>query len=283
MIEILKKYYVIEIKDYTKYNEGIIFCVDGIYYWFLESKNDEQFINELFLICEDIKKCKIPIHDFVFNKDGKLLSDKYVLFKINTLICEIDYKDVKSFINCKIDKYKEHYISMNSFWEEKIDYLELQLSELSANKLINNSFDYYVGISEILTSFYRKNVFIDDKDIVLVHRCLNSLNTLDFYNPLNICFDYSYKDIASYIRLINDWNLLDEVLSNINDYSDKCYFFIRMCFPFQYFNEISDILLNNKDNSNLVDILNNNGLYEEYLYKIEKMFGIYLFSWIKKE
>ena len=37
-----------------------------------------------------------------------------------------------------------------------------------------------------------------------------------------------------------------------------------MCFPFQYFNEVSDVLLNNKDNSKLVDIINNNVLYEEY-------------------
>lgn len=279
MKEILKKYYNIEIEDYTEYNEGIVFFVSGSYYFLTKCHYDEKYIDELVNICNKIKG-KVKLHDFVYNKDGKVISEEYILFKINVLLDDIDEKDIYSFSYINGNEYKKEYVFMDKFWEDKIDYLEMQLSEFSNNKLINNSFDYYVGIGELLISFLKKNFNKDNINLCLSHRCLNSLNSIDFYNPLNISFDLPLKDMAAYIRITSD----EELLMNLIDKNiDRSYFFVRMVFPFMYFDEVSNIIVDKNDNRKLIDIVNGVNKYEEYIGRMEKLFGIYLFPWIKKE
>ena len=56
-----------------------------------------------------------------------------------------------------------------------------------------------------------------------------------------------------------------------------------MCFPFKYFEAINDVLLSNIDEQVLIEIVDNVEQYEEFLRNMELLFGINLFSWIKKE
>ncbi len=278
----LNKYYGIDINEFKEYNDGIIFFVGGDYYYFVKSLYDEEYINFLFNICNELKNIKL--HSFVFNKENKLISDGYVLFKLNNLIDDITIQDIYSFINVDCSKYKNDYIFMDKFWEDKIDYLEIQLTELSNNKLINNSFDYFVGIAEILIGYLKDNFDKESLNLCLSHRCFNSLSTIEFYNPLNISFDIYLKDIASYIRITKNRELLLDVIDkesrNLNYLK---YFFVRMVFPFSYFREVSNVLIDGKNNEGLVKIVNNEYEYECYIYEMEKIFGIYIFSWIKKE
>ena len=74
------------------------------------------------------------------------------------------------------------------------------------------------------------------------------------------------------------YSLLDK--QNYNDYQ---YLFVRMTFPFNYFYEVSNVLLDNKNNKSLIKIVDGVYDYEKYLLTMEKAFGIYIFSWIKKE
>ena len=67
------------------------------------------------------------------------------------------------------------------------------------------------------------------------------------------------------------------------DDNDKIYVFSRMCFPFKYFETINDVLLSNIDEQVLIDIVENVEQYEVFLRNMELLFGINLFSWIKKE
>lgn len=278
----LNNYYGIDINEYKDYNDGIIFFIGGDYYYFTKSLYDEDYINALFNICSELKNVKL--HSFVLNKENKLISDGYILFKLNTLIDDITIQDIYNFIKVDCSKYKKDYIYMDKFWEDKIDYLEIQLTELSNNKLINNSFDYFVGLAEILILYLKNNFNKEDIKLCLSHKCFNSLNTIDFYNPLNISFDIYIKDIASYIRITKDrellLNIIDKESRNLNYLK---YFFVRMVFPFNYFYEISNVLIDGKANEELVRIVNNVYEYECYMYEMEKLFGIYIFSWIKKE
>lgn len=279
MKEILRKHYNIEIEDYKEYNEGIVFFISGSYYLFTKCHYDEKYIDDLVNICNKLRE-KVKLHDFVYNKDGKVISEDYILFKINVLLDDIDENDIYNFNYINGNEYIKDYIFMDTFWEEKIDYLEMQLSEFSNNKLINHSFDYYVGIGEILISFLKKNFNRDNVNLCLSHRCLNNLKSIDFYNPLNISFDLPLKDMASYIRITNN----EELLMNIIDKNvDKSYLFVRMVFPFMYFDEVSNIIVDKNDNKKLIEIVNGIDKYEEYIGRMEKLFGIYLFSWIKKE
>ncbi len=280
MKDILNKYYGIDIDYYKELDNGLLFQIDGINYLLCKTNYDETYINELYKVCLDLKKDKTLLHDFVFNKNGLLLTEGYILFKINVLLDDITINDIYKFNQIDCNKYKEQYITMEKFWEEKIDYLEIQISELSDKQLINYSFDYFIGIAEIIIMFLKKNN--TNIDLCLSHKSLNSLKTIDFYNPLNITFDLKLKDIASYIRLSNNISLLEDILDKQDESFNKAYLFARLVFPFKYFDIIGDMVVDQKEEKDLVIILNQIDMYEDYLYKIEQMFGIYLFSWLKK-
>lgn len=280
MNDLLKKYYNIEIDNFKYYNEGILFFVNGYNYYFVKCYYDEKYLNYLKRIVDNYESVKL--HRFIANKDGSLLSDGYVLLEMRTLIDDITLNDIKLFSSVGCNESLNYYVSMDKFWEEKIDYLELQLSELSANKLINNSFDYYLGISEILISYLKKINIENNIRLSLSHRSMRSLSTIDYYNPLNICFDHYLKDIAGYIRLFNNMDLIYNLVEKIKDVTDYQYLFVRLVFPFNYFYELSSVLIDGNDEIALADIINHIKEYENYLLWCEELFGIYLFSWIKK-
>lgn len=278
MLDILKTYYNFEIVDYYEYNEGIVFYYNDLKYYFAKIglKIDLKECYELSLY---LKSDNIKVHDFIFNKYGELLSNDYVLFKVNELSDEIDINDIYLLNKLDVgDKY--NYVSMEEFWCNKIDYIEMQVYELSNIKNINYSIDYFVGISELLLSFLKENYVCNR--ISFVHRSNDILNPLDFYNPLNIIVGDSYKDVVSYIRLKDDWDLLYSLVDKCTLF-DEIYVFVRMCFPFYYFDLVSNIIIDGKDEEKLLVYLNDIRGYEEYLYNIERIFGIKLFYWIKKE
>ncbi len=281
MIDILKEYYGIEIKEYKEYNDGILFFVNDTNYYLIKTFFDKTYVDKCYEFYLVLKARKIKIHDFVFNKNHVLLSDEYVLLKLNDFIEQVTFNDVYLFSNIVVNEYKD-YIDMLSFWYKKIDYLEKQVTELSKNRLVNYSFDYFVGISEQLLLYYKNNYIKQSDNIYLAHRALNSLDSIDFYNPLNIIGGDKYKDVISYIRLKSDWDLFLELLDKVNS-NDKIYIFVRMCFPFRYFDLVSDIVLEGKSDEELAILLSKINEYEDYLREVEKVSGIHLFSWIKKE
>lgn len=282
ILNLLKEYYGIDINDYKEYKEGIIFFVNGSYYLFTKCHFNEAYVSNITRLCDYAKSKGIKLHDFVYNKEYKFISKEYILFKVNVFMEEIDFDDVMLFNSVDCNSYNSDYIFMDKFWEDKIDYLELQLSELSNNKLLNNSFDYYVGIAEELIDYLRKNYDKKNINLRLSHKCLKCLDSLEYYNPLNISVDLPYKDIAAFLRRKGDTELLVNLIDKAVNTSDYGYFFVRMVFPFKYFHEIEEILVDGKDNNELIQIVNKVTNYEEYLWEIEKFFGIYLFDWIKK-
>lgn len=281
MIELLKKYYGIEIVDYSVYDEGILFFVDGEKYYFTKCHYDKEYVDYLFQICNQFST--IPLHRFVLNKNGEILSSTYVLFRLTVFVDEITLYDIKRFQSISCDDYLQDYLFMDKFWEDKIDYLEVQLSELSDNKLINNSFDYYVGVGEILISYLKKTYYKGNIHLCLSHKCLNSVSTIDYYNPLHISIDHPLKDMASYIRMTSNEELLLNTIEQIKNQDDLHYFFVRMVFPFSYFDEISKVIVDKAEEKNVITMINQVASYEDYLWRMEKIFGITLFSWIKKE
>lgn len=279
MNEILKEYYGINITYYKECDNGIIFNINGYNYYLVESKYDKDKLTELLNIYEYIKY-KVKLHEFVLNKNNEILSDKYVLLKVNHLITDIDYYDLNKFLNINVDSLSTYYINFYELWENKIDYLEFQISELSDKKIINNSFDYFVGIAELLIKFYKNN-YSSSKSLYIGHNnCL--LNTLEYYNPLNLVIDSKYRDLAWYIRCNKKYDLLSNMLDKI-DYEEKIYLFVRLCFPFEYFDLVSRVLVDKEDEKDLVLFIDEIDDYEERLSELEKIFGIYLFYWIKKE
>ena len=149
------------------------------------------------------------------------------------------------------------------------------------NKMINNSFDYFVGIAELLLSFYNTN----KGDLVnnyLSHNNFNTLSLIDFYNPLNVCVNNKYKDVVSYIRLTNNWEMLYKLVSVLNDF-EKVYVYVRLAFPFSYFRCINRLIVDGVGVEKLTELVNDINIYEDYLVGLDNIFGYKLFYWIKKD
>ena len=279
MKELLEKYYKIKVDNYYAYNNGIIFFLNGDYYYFVETVYDDDYINMIVDIVIELKN-KIRFHEFILNKDGAIKSNNYVLLKINGLIDDINLVDINNFCLPIDIKYNKYFVNMVDFWYKKIDYLEMQIVELSDNLLINNSFDYYIGISELLLIYLNKNM--NNYNLYLSHKVFNSISNIDFYNPLNITFDSKYRDIAYYIRATNDIDLLFKILDNM-DKNEYVFLFVRLVFPFEYFNALNEVLIDKKDENCLIKIVNNIDSYEQWIKKISDIFGIHIFNWIEKK
>lgn len=252
MREILELYYKIKLDYFKEMDNSIIFCVDGYNYLFCETEFEEDYLIMLNKLVMELKNSKLYLHDFVFNVHGNIKSENYVLLKINVLEFDVDINDINNFmINVRDDLYN-NYILLEDRLADKVDYLE--------NNLVDGITDYYIGICEIFISNLKKYSF--DSKLVLSHRIFN-INSYHFYNPLNICIDLYLRDIASYIRLNNDNDMLLDYLYKFKGSAYAYnYFFVRMVLPYEYIEDSK---------------------YEEYLLNMEKLFGLNYFVWLKKE
>lgn len=277
MKELLKEYYGLDIEYSREYRHGLIFFVNGDYYYFCKCYLDEDKVNKSYELYLMLKDKNIVLHDFIFNNDNKLLTIDYVLLKLNYLISDIDINDIRK-TNILIDfDLKDDFYNL---WINKIDYYEKQLYVDTTNPFISYSFDYFVGISELLLDLYRNNVLL--KGSYIVHREFYSLSTIEYYNPLNIVIGDRLKDYSTYIRLTNDWNLLYDLLNNVN-YEEKISLFVRLAFPYKYFYYISKLVDNDICREELITIVDEISTYEKYLSRLEDNFGIRVFYWIKKD
>lgn len=278
MKELLKKHYGLEIEYSRYYQDGLIFFVNGDYYYLCKCLlNEEELLKcyDLYLL---LKSKQLILHDFVFNNDNDLLSGEYVLLKLNYLIDDIDIYDIEK-LNIEVDfDYVEDFYSL---WIDRIDYYEKELFVDEDNNFINYSFDYFIGLSEMLLDYYKNSILVIKKNYV-VHRSFITLNTIDFYNPLNIIVGDKLKDYASYIRLTNNWELLYSLLNNVT-YEDRAYLLVRLSFPFKYFYCINNYISNNSCIEELLTIVEDIDKYEAYLERLELLTGIKLFYWIKKD
>lgn len=278
MRELLKEYYGLEIEYSRAYYDGMIFFINGDYYYLCKcylSKEDVDKSYKLYLL---LKNKGLILHDFIFNKDDELLSKDYVLLKLNYLIDNIDVNDLKR-TNIVVDfEEKDDFYGI---WTNKIDYYEENLFVEESNSLVVYSYDYFVGISESLLELYKNNKTQLGANYI-VHRTFYSLSTIDYYNPLNIVVGDRLKDYSFLIRFNNDWNLLYELLENIS-YEEKVCLFVRLAFPFKYFYCINKLLFEEFDREEILVIVSEIDKYEDYLYKLEQITGIDIFYWIKKD
>lgn len=286
MIDKVKEFYVIDINEKIEHDEGIIFFLDGEKFYFVKHDFDNNYLLELNDLVLQLKRKNIYLHDFIFNKYGNIDSDGYCLMKLNCfddVVTEYELKKFYSNYELSEEVYK-NFVAIDKLWYKKIDYIEYQLSELSDNSVVNYSCDYYIGISEMLLQFL-SNFLIEkpDRYLGLCHRRLKDFKTIEFYNPLNVVFDVYVRDLALYVKSSKDYEYLESYLKqgNISIYL-YYYLFVRLLLPSEYFNLLEEVLVDKKDNYQLIELINSVGEYEEFILNICSIFKINLFYWIKK-
>ncbi len=157
-------------------------------------------------------------------------------------------------------------------WESKLDYYEYQIAHISGNyPLIDESLSYFIGMGENAISYFRYNVINVDEPIVISHR---RIDKEDFFNPLNVVFDYRSRDISEYLKYlffnkdIDDFDFHAFFKKLKFDRNEFILLFSRMLFPSFYFDLYDAVVNKNEDQKILVDVIKKVGDYERFLITI---------------
>lgn len=299
---------------YYNLNINNIYQNDKCFYFDIENERYElviytRDIKEQQAIYELNKKMVISnilVHEIILNKDN------YVV----TIINNIPYILYKVYINkdkelsllelTYLSNYNFEYNDIltrdnwNILWSKKIDYLEYQINQTGKkHPILVDSFSYFIGLAENAIS-YVKNTTIETKkeqtDIgVISHRKIKQCNKINcIYDPLNIVIDHKSRDLAEYIKL-SFFNNNKNIFNELDIYFSNNYFslygirilFARILYPSFYFDMYEEIILEKRNESDVLNITNKITEYEEYLkyifFYLRKFYNIPEIDWLIKK
>lgn len=284
MKEYINYYYNLETESINNNDNYYSFFANGILFYFIYFNRSNEELNDILEVTRELKNRGIFIHDIIINKFGYPLSKigdlNYILLKINGNkdekidIFTIAETNNKLVLNNKTSKlYRNNW---GELWSRKIDYLENQISELGKNKIIIlDSFSYYVGLAENAISYVNRTNELyknDNHKVTLAHRRIFYPNTvLNYYNPLSFIFDLEVRDVAEYLKYMfffgdDSFEELCAYLKivHLNPYTYHM-LFGRLLYPSYYFDLYEEVMNNNKNENELLKIIDKVNDYEVFL------------------
>ncbi len=274
MKNLINYYYDLNIKSFKKVYGKFVFELNNKFYEFIPFYGDvNAFYKNYLNVLKNNKYC----HEIMFNNQKNILTfydgTPYLLLRKNFILDKrVDFNEI---ITYDMQIYSESNLEWKKLWKEKIDYYEYQMSQLSHKyKLLKNSFDYYIGLSENAISLLNY-VKEDDIRFYMCHKRINHNEKLDeFFNPLNFVVDNLSRDIGEYIKVnffTNDLDL-DNVYNYIEklDFNDSEYILLlaRLMYPSYYFDIYDQIIQENVSEEKIELYIKKNVSYETFLIKV---------------
>ena len=238
------------------------------------------------------------VSEIIKNRNGEVLSIYnnigYILMRIYVNVNKgISLKEVVSLSN---SLYKDKLmINWGNLWERKMDYLEDLINENGKKyPLIVDSFNYFVGLAENAISYYKTILIDENYKFGISHRKIKIDDTIEeLYNPLNIIFDYKVRDVAEYMKISffnGNKNALNEFIWYLNNnylsIMEAKLLIARLLYPSFYFDMYEDIMIDEKEEKIITNILIKIDEYEIYLAKLIEMisskYGVDDILWLKK-
>ena len=267
-------YYNLKVNEVHQNTNYHWFEIDGETYYLY--KMDNTNIDELLEIVNDLLKNNVRCHLPIPNKQNSILTNingiNYILLKIQVKSREPiiinDLYIINSIIVSKRDKKRPLWYDL---WSEKIDYLELQISEFGKKyPTLRKSFPYFCGLAETAIQLLE---IVDVKEYTINHKYITKDERLeDFLNPINMVIDLKTRDIAEYLKTnYNHITSIDDLKYiikkfNLNKEEIKL-LFVRTLFPNYYFNSFEEISAGEKDESYINQYIDD-ASKKEYLLKI---------------
>ena len=271
MENILNYYYQLNIIDIKKKD----------YYYLLTTDEYEQYIfneiidsNELKENLDYLNNTNVLYDLLILTKEGNITinyNDKeYSLFKVRNN----ENLNILSFSNL-ITTGK---LKWGTLWSNRVDYYLEQIAEVVEQKEIKYAMDYYISLAEIAISYFNTLSEIYNENTLtftLSHHIVTSpIDKYMFYNPSNMCFDLSVRDIAEYIKesFFNDILTNYEILSlidkiNLNEALAN-YLLVRLIYP-SYIFKLYDIFIETKElNKKFYEYMKKSREYETLLSTI---------------
>lgn len=283
--------------DKVLYNGKYYFFMYNGYIYRLYIYDDNYDINFLYEINKRLVKNTL-MSEIIINKNNELVSIynnvSYILIKIFVNVNKSISLEEISLIS-KSSSLEKGNINWGKLWENKIDYLEDLINENGKKyPLIVDSFNYFVGMAENAISYFY-SINLDDKyPVVMSHKTIRWDDSVEvLYNPLNIIFDSKVRDVAEYIKnsfFNNNYNIFNELISylrkNYLSLTEVKLLISRLLYPSFYFDMYTDILIDNKEEKIILDVVSKLDAYEIYLDKVIEFFRLHYnieaIEWLKK-
>ena len=296
MNNFIEYFYGIKVQNVIYNDKYYSFIYHGYVYRLYIYEND---IDVSFLY--DINKKLINntlMSQIILNRDNEIVSSyngiSYILIKVFVNINKSISLEEISFISNSFSKENLN-INWGTLWSNKIDYLEDLINENGKNyPIIVDSFNYFVGMCENAIAYFNSITLDNNYKYVVCHKKIKFDDMVDsLYNPLNITFDYKVRDVAEYIKnsfFNKNYNIFNEIIVYLNknylSFTEVKLLVARLLYPSFYFDMYEDILIDNKEEKIILNIISQLDDYEEYLDKIIIFFKNYYnideIEWIKK-
>ncbi len=301
----IEYYYNIKIEHLEQLNNCYFFKYNNENYYFVLLNRPEEDLKEILIVCEELKNKGILCHNFMLNKDKKIVTIinniNYVMLKpLQNEKEELDLIDITNIQNNLLLKEEKSKLYRNDWarlWSEKIDYFEYQIREIGKDKkLILNSFSYYIGLAENAISYVNNvnETYQKEYLLTLCHkRVYYPTYKLNYYNPLSFIFDLRVRDIASYLK--NKFFKKEDACIELENYLkhiklsnyEYAMLYARLLYPSYYFDIYEKVMNNEENEDKLVEIISLVDEYEEYLKQVYLLISKYSYidsvDWIMKK
>lgn len=157
-------------------------------------------------------------------------------------------------------------------WSKKVDYYEYQFKHIKGlYKSIDESFEYYIGMTESSISYINYNI---GKTNLKKCLCRNRMVEKEYYNPLNIVIDHRSRDIGESLKTMfwnNNYNTrkIKNTLSQIDLTLENCMLiYARLLYPSYYFDAYEMTITNRTDETNIKKIISRIEEYEKFVSEV---------------
>lgn len=218
--------------------------------------------------------------EFVVNRNNEIISSyngvSYVLIRVFVNVNKGVTLNEISVVSRLLSKGGIS-VDWGLLWSKKIDYLEDLINENGRKyPLIVDSFNYFVGMAENAIGYFNSISIDKNYSYVFCHKIIKSNDMVEvLYNPLNITFDYRVRDVAEYIKnsfFNNNYNVFNELFLYLKrenlSLMEVRLLISRLLYPSFYFEMYEDILIDNKEEKILVDVISRLDDYEDYLAQV---------------
>ena len=226
------------------------------------------------------------VSEIIINRDNDVVSTyngvSYILLRIFSNVNKRITLDEISFLSRTL--YRD---GINVDWgilrSKKSDYLEELINENGKKyPLIVDSFNYFVGMAENAIGYFNSIGFDRNYKYVISHKVIKVDDSVEvLYNPMNIIFDYRVRDVAEYIKnsfFNRNYNVFNELILYLRrerlSLMEVKLLIARLLYPSFYFEMYEDILIDNKEEKILMEIISRLDDYEDYLAQVIGFFKV---------
>ena len=279
MKDLIEYYYNLVIDKLFIEDDKNHFILNNHDFYFVYFSRTKEDLEDILFVSNELKQKGINVHNIKLNINNSYLTKvdgiDYVLLEVFNKDEIIDifsmnkYNKKLSLNGIKSNLYRNNWAYL---WSVKVDYIESQLNEIQYDKIIDNSIDYYIGLSENAIQLYINKSEVIEPTYGYLEHYTNNYDTSNYLSPLNIRKVNIGNLFGKYIKykLYNSsfsYKIINEIRLMIESKIDKYMLLATLMFQEEFFDEVKKIITSSEDKKN-------ENVIQRYLSKVSELENI---------